>query len=338
MDIQGLLAVRDEAEVSGENLEYDDVFTAMEIAARPGQERQAGKQIIAAEEPDALDVASKALAVLEKSHDLRAGVVLAGALLTTEGLPGLARATAYLRGCIEQYWATCHPVLDAEDDNDPTMRVNSLQGLGAAEPMLRLLRRAPLSDSRSFGRVTLRDLEIVAGEATGETSFDAGSIGAAFSDTDPGRLGALLAAARGVQADLRAIEVKFAQETPGQGPDLGEVAKMVGTMVRHLSGALGEAEVPEAPAGDPAAEAEVPPPAGARRGGSGAIETPADVSAALDAIIAYYRRCEPSSPVPILLERAKRLVNADFLTILRDMAPLGIENVLNVGGLSGEPE
>jgi type VI secretion system protein ImpA len=57
---------------------------------------------------------------------------------------------------------------------------------------------------------------------------------------------------------------------------------------------------------------------------------------ALDRIVDYYARHEPSSPIPILLTRAKRLVNADFLTIVRDMAPSGVENVNLIGGLSDD--
>jgi type VI secretion system protein ImpA len=60
------------------------------------------------------------------------------------------------------------------------------------------------------------------------------------------------------------------------------------------------------------------------------------VRAALDRIMDYYRRYEPSSPLPLVLERAKRLVGADFLTIVRDLAPEGMSNVRNVGGI--EPD
>ena len=36
----------------------------------------------------------------------------------------------YIRFCLEEYWETCHPELDADDDDDPTMRVNAVLGLG----------------------------------------------------------------------------------------------------------------------------------------------------------------------------------------------------------------
>ena len=54
---------------------------------------------------------------------------------------------------------------------------------------------------------------------------------------------------------------------------------------------------------------------------------------ALDKIISYYQRHEPSSPVPVLLTRAKRLVSADFLTIMKDMAPQGVDQVRQIGGI-----
>jgi type VI secretion system protein ImpA len=71
-------------------------------------------------------------------------------------------------------------------------------------------------------------------------------------------------------------------------------------------------------------------------GGVGGISGPGDVINALDRIMDYYARQEPSSPIPILLARAKRLVNADFMTIVKDMAPSGVDNVSLIGGLSDE--
>jgi len=73
-------------------------------------------------------------------------------------------------------------------------------------------------------------------------------------------------------------------------------------------------------------------------GGTGAINTSTDVMNAIDRIMAYYERHEPSSPVPILLARAKKLVNADFMTIVKDMAPGGVDNVNLIGGFEEEDE
>ena len=336
MDIEALLAPLDPEAPSGDNLEYDDVFVAMEIAARPGQERQAGSEILEAEDPDFRDVAAKALAVMQRSHDLRAGATLAGAVLFTEGLPGFAQATAYIRGCLERHWETCHPQLDPDDDDDPTMRINALQALGAPDPLLRGLRSTPLTDSRAFGRVTLRDVLIAQGQITlpdgAAPVFDSAAIDAAFKDTDADLLEARLQAARAAQDDLLAIEAIFAERTPGQGPQLSEAVRLLRQVVQSLSAALGTEADATTEDGAAPGEGEAPA-AGARAAAPGQIASQSDVVRTLDAVIAYYRRAEPSSPVPLLIERAKRLVGADFMVIVKDMAPGGVDNVRLIGGL-----
>jgi type VI secretion system protein ImpA len=56
-------------------------------------------------------------------------------------------------------------------------------------------------------------------------------------------------------------------------------------------------------------------------GVSGTIQSRADVIKALDLICDFYREHEPSSPVPLIIERAHRLVNKDFMEILTDLTP-----------------
>ena len=47
----------------------------------------------------------------------------------------------------------------------------------------------------------------------------------------------------------------------------------------------------------------------------------------------YYSRCEPSIPVPLLLQRATLLVSKDFMEIMRDLAPAGLTQVEEIGGV-----
>ncbi len=65
----------------------------------------------------------------------------------------------------------------------------------------------------------------------------------------------------------------------------------------------------------------------------GAIRSRQDAIRALDAVSAYFRQNEPSSPVPLFLERAKRLVAKDFLAILADVAPEAITQAKLAGGI-----
>ena len=86
MDLSGFLNSHGEDEPSGENLEYDPAFISLELAAQPGEERQVGDSVIAAEDPDHDEVLVYAADVLGRSHDLRAAVFLAHSLLRTKGV------------------------------------------------------------------------------------------------------------------------------------------------------------------------------------------------------------------------------------------------------------
>lgn len=339
MDLDALLQSHGEDAPSGDDLEYDQAFTELEIAAQPGEERQVGDEIIAAADPDYKDVAAKATEVLERSHDLRAGIFMAEAQLRLNGFPGFAKAIGYVAGCLDQHWETCHPQLD-EDDGDPTMRVNAVLALTDRTRILRGVRRAPLTKSRTFGMISLRDIAVADGEITPPDDMDSvpdpAQVAAAFQDTDADELRAIADAVSGALADVLAISAKFDAETPGQGPDLDPLIKLLRQANGRLSGALGEpegaadADMDAADVGGGAVAAPV-----ASVGGGG-INSTTDVQNALDRIIAYYERTEPSSPVPLLLLRAKKLVGADFLSIVKDMAPSGIENVNLIGGIEEE--
>jgi type VI secretion system protein ImpA len=350
MNLAALLSPREGDEPSGENLEYDFDFMQLQIAAQPGEERQAGKEILAAEDPDYKDVEQRALAILERAHDMRAAVILASAVLNTKGLKGFAEAVAYVRGCLEQHWETCHPQLDADDDDDPTMRINAVKGLGGAG-VLSGLRKTALTGSRTFGKLNLRDIQIAFGEMPPpegqQPQYDRAAVSAAFTDTGEEALGETLAAIRSALADVKAIEAVFSDKTPGYGPDLDDLRKMLQQLARHVSDNVATPEV----AGEPDAEEAGDAPAGGgaaavaapmRRGGGGglpgSIETAQDARTALDRVIEYFKRFEPSSPVPIILERAKRLVGADFMTIMKDMAPQGLDMVRLIGGLEEDDD
>lgn len=340
MDLDRLLQSFGEDAPSGEDLEYDPDFTELEIAAQPGEERQVGDEIVPGEDPDYKDVAAKALAILERSHDVRAAIFYAEAQIRLKGLPGFAQATSYINRCLEEYWASCHPQLDEEDDDDPTMRVNAILSLADGTRILRGLRQAPLTQSRMFGMISLRDIAVAEGEMTAPSDMenvpDNASVAAAFQDTDPEVLQEISSAATQALSDVQAISAKFDTETPGQGPDLDPLIKMLKQAVSRLGGAVGEPVDAGGDEGEAADGGGAVSAAPAAAGVSGAINSPTDVHNAIDRIIAYYERSEPSSPVPMLLIRAKKLVGADFMTIVKDMAPAGIDNVNLIGGIEEE--
>ena len=336
IDLDSLLCTIDEHAPSGEDLEYDPEFNALEIANKPGEERVIGDNVIPAEDPDYENVAQLSMSLLARSHDLRIAVILANAVLRTGDFTAFGAALRYIHGCLDSYWDSAHPQLD-EDDGDPTMRVNAVLGLTAQDGVLRSLRLCPLVSSRGYGQFGLRDMQIASGDLNvpeSETPSDPQTIAAAFHETDPDDLAAMIETADTALETTRAISAIFDAQIGAEGPDLSPLEKMLFDIKRRMS-AHGPADLTIDMEEDEET-ADTAPSAPSQITAPGAITSPADVRAALDRIMDYYRRYEPSSPLPLVLERAKRLVGGDFLTIVRDLAPEGMSNVRNVGGI--EPD
>ena len=53
----------------------------------------------------------------------------------------------------------------------------------------------------------------------------------------------------------------------------------------------------------------------------------------LDKICQYYARSEPSSPVPYLMKRARRLAEKNFMEIIGDLNPDALEQINKITGL-----
>lgn len=353
-DLAELLAPVDAAQPCGPDLEYDPAFIELLEAARGKPEQQVGGAIIAAEEPDYSSVAQDSVAILGRSKDLRVAAILAEASLRLEGLPALAVTLSFVQELLDTHWDDVHPLLDADDDDDPTMRINAMAPFTQSEregdgPVLRALRLAPLTESRAFGRITLRDLSIVRGEAPAPEGFDLdrATVMAAFSDTDAAHIATTVASVAEARAAAKAIDALLTDRTGPSAPDLSGLDKAL----YRISQLLDEyAELPAEDADSDAADEDddaemdmsddtAALASSARRAtaaGPGAIASGADVVRTLDRLCDYYERNEPSSPVPLLLRRARRLVDADFTTIIRDMASDGYDQVVRIGGLEEE--
>lgn len=356
LDVDGLLKSFGDDAPCGEDLEYDPDFIALELAAMPKEEQQVGNSVIEAEEPNYREVAEGSVKVLERSKDLRAAAYYCHAAIKTEGLKGLEESLRYIRGCLENHWDHCHPQLDADDDDDPTARVNAVRSLTGVDTVLKALRQTPLASSPRIGIFGLREILISKGEmqAADGATIDSAAISSAFQDTAPETLTANMQSVKTSREHVKAIEKVFDDKTPAMGPDMLPLARMLRDMEQSISefGNVGGEEEAEA-GGDEAAGGEVAEagdggaaPAGGAPAAKGAVATRGvgsidgrkDVLTALDRICDYYAKNEPSSPVPLILKRAHRLVMADFEAILQDLAPGGLDQLRVVAGTKGAEE
>src|SRR2546430_80882 len=163
IDLEALTAPVSPDQPCGPNMEYDREFAAFERLAQGKPERQMGDVVQPAEEPDWKQLGDQAKELLAKTKDLRIACQLTKALLRTSGIVGFGEGVHLVRALLERYWAGIHPLLDADDDNDPAMRVNTLAGLADAAT-LAALRLTPIVNARGVGKFGLRDIQAATGE------------------------------------------------------------------------------------------------------------------------------------------------------------------------------
>jgi type VI secretion system protein ImpA len=346
LDLAAWLDAVDDAAPSGPNLEFDPEFGALERAALGEPERQSGDTVVPAKEPDWKAVEAQALALSARTRDLRVLVHLAVARLHLSGLPAYEAVLTAIAGVLEARWDDLHPQLDPDDDNDPTMRATSLLRLAEPALVLRRLRDMPLASSPRLGRYSWRDISIATGQIKDETRTDPpteAQVRSAFQDTDPAFPASVRAVAVAAAKAAASIPRVFDDKAgSGTGPNFTDLIKLLGDMVRYID-RYAVAPAAEAPPEADVTETAAPSGAPAPRASSatsvaslGEITNRADALRLLDLACQYYRRNEPSSPLPMLVERAQRLAEKNFLEILRDLAPDGVMQAQTIIGSRDE--
>jgi type VI secretion system protein ImpA len=325
----------------GRDMEYEPAFLELQELARGKPEQSIGDKVKPAQEPAWPKVRTAAEALFGSTKDLRVAGLLYLALLKTAGIAGLEGGLALIRGLLEQYWDHLYPLLDADDDNDPTFRINSLLAAVVSDDALATLRLAPLVESRQFGKHSLRGYRIATGALkvdpatlAADPPADVGRIEAAFADAQIDSLTGVADRLNSAAEHLNAIQHILLDKADGIPDDLK-------TLIGDLRDMQGLVDTQLAKRGVNSISQEVAPAmsnsgqvaAVGSGGGSGEIRNRSDVLATLDRICDYYARAEPSSPVPMLLQRARRLVNKDFMAIIRDLTPSAIPEAEVIGGL-----
>ena len=327
---------------AGPNLEHDLAFGEMERAAHGKPEGHYGSTVEPAVPPDWKEAAALAEALLGRTRDLRAMVVLATGRLHAEGLPAYAAVVSLIRHHLETMWEQVHPQLDPEDGNDPMERASIVSRLGHPGQVLRPLRDLPLASLGRGRPVTLRDIAILNGSMAaepGREKLTEAAIRAAFAKADPAALTALRGAVDGLPGDIAAIGALFSDLPAPAHSNLDELVKIVREIHKELVRHEALAEAPGAEPGQDEQPAEAdarsrapPPGRGTSIQSIAAINSRDDALHALELAAAYFRSNEPSSPLPLLIDRAKRLAPLPFLEILRDLAPDGLPQAQTIAG------
>jgi type VI secretion system protein ImpA len=352
IDIDALSRPISDDEPAGPDLEYSSVAELDRLAAgTPGTIDPSTQELVGAEEPNWRKVAEQATELLGQTKDLRVAAWLTRAELANRGLPGLADGLKLIATLLENFWETCYPLLDRDENDDPIERMNVLanlspdpgQSYGSAstEALMRTLRGTVIVESREVGRFTVRDLDYVLGRMTppeGQTAPSEGLLAAAWTTGDAE---ANQVRRDGIQVGIAACQaiVKIFNDHSGERPNLdlllqtmrrvGEFYSARDAEAAQAAGEGGDAEGDEGELGGGGGSAGKPP-------RSGGLASRADAVRILQQVATFLRKAEPSSPAPMFIDRAVKLLQMDFTSIVKELMPDSRDRIEMLGGISLE--
>lgn len=338
-DLSGLLNEITVDNPCGENLEYDSARTDLDTKILGTPENQfSGEKAIP---PNWKEVQKDALALLQKSRDLQVILYLIRSLINLEGWSGFRDGLGFLLESLQRYWDCIHPQLDPDDGLDPTMRINIIEELVSFDLVLKPLTLMMLVESKAVGRFCLRDIQYATDKLDvpdGTTKPEVSSIKAVFLDLDSDTLSATQQTIIDCigfvdQIDSFLIEKVGASESAA----LSTLKSLLKEARYEFEGFAGsklegsaelDADSDENDTDDDSNVGKSTKPKAA----TGDITSRQDVLRMLDLLCKYYAENEPSSPVPILLQRAKYLVTADFMEIVQNLVPDGLSQIAAIKG------
>lgn len=328
----------------GGNLEEDAVFLKLENVAKFVEERQMGDSILPAEEPDWKEVKTLALGLLEKTRDIQIAVHLTCALLRTDGFDGFSQGLSLIQEWLNKYWDSVYPTQDPEDDF-PILRINTLSSLNDYVLIRKALNHIFLTQS-VIGNFSWHDIEVTEGKKPPPKEGDPPEISlinAAFDDTDFETLQKLGTSVS--QSLVHVIEInKIIIDKTGSvdAPDLSDVTNLLGNINKFITEKIQKRQVSKGVSSEMETGVvledvleKASPNMNSKREG---IHSRDDVVKSIDEMCSYFERYEPSSPVPFLLLRAKKLLTMNFMDILRDLTPDAVNQAENICGVKNNPE
>jgi type VI secretion system protein ImpA len=277
--------------------------------------------------PDWGEIKEKSLEALRVSKDLRLLAHLGTAVLRTDGLAPFLDTVKVASDWLDSYWDLTYPPVDG----DGIVRRSALNCFADPIAVVDALRKAPLVKSRQHGTFSLRDLDIASGQLApgkAEPMPDQSQINSAFAALPLEELTELHQRVTGAVQSLKVIDAKMREEVGTEAaPSFELLTAQLTKMDRVLRDQL--AARPDGTPAEGAAGEEGQPAASF----SGAVRSRQDAIRALDSVAEYFRRNEPSSPVPMFCDRAKRLISMEFLEVLADIAPEAVALARAAGGV-----
>jgi type VI secretion system protein ImpA len=335
------------SEVCGVNLEDDSAFQNFFFESQGTPERFDGQSTTPAEPPDWRAVKKQALVFLEKTHDLKLISILSQCVLNTEGLIKFEECLNGIYQLVTNKWDAVYPPLD-EDDGDPLERVSALGYLVDDAFVLSVLKTMPIVTSKVLGKITLQAIDKAIEPGKEGSGLGISQIIGVFNDADRDELTQTYTAVNQCVVHLNAISQCFVDKA---GSEYNVNFDKTIEVLSHLSNMLdkyGKVKVEvvvEEPEANNDSSIDVVNPKATNEDDMSTVSFQSnqmkltsrkDVERCFELIANYYSEFEPSSPIPILINRSKKLVNLHFLDIIKDIYPDALDHVNQLGGITPE--
>jgi type VI secretion system protein ImpA len=370
IDIPLWLNALDGENPSGESLRNDPRFHELERLAEPqvtvvrDDRNNPTSQVTVPADWSA--VLSKAEELRLQGRDLRLLVLVTRALANVDGLSGLADGLTLIARTFDQHWETMHPELRSgvPPQDAALRRINALLELQNDQAgLLYDLKQTAFFAPRGIGPISGHDLQ--QGLLDDQTVLNEAASGlngtekvallsaheqlvkrvragcAAHADQAEAEMAGLITGGRSAIAALDAVDAALSAK-------LGNSKAAVPGLRRFLERMLATLERGVANRAPSPAEAVTPPAAPSPGNGQGdawhvpsggavalssRLSSREDVIKCLDLVIAFYDRTEPSSPIPHLVRRIRRMVPMDFIELMEDLAPSGLKEFRVLAGV-----
>jgi type VI secretion system protein ImpA len=312
----------------GENFEDTHTLAAFDAF------RVFGHLLAYKDEPDWRKLLALALETLEKTKDFRVLAHLLAATLRTHTLQEALQLVPVMSAWLERYWNEVYPRLAA----DAVMSANALTAFADRVAVVDPLRRLPLVRHAQLGSFSVRDFESIAETRAAEgapgSSLTKEQIQAMLGSADSQELASLNDLAAAAHKALRDTE-QIMRERGGAGavPVLDPLASVVGR-IQQILGPYVKRTASSSRESEDVAKADTLTSATSRSRDQASRQEALD---ALDVAAEYFSAYEPTSPVSMLLRRARRIATMSFIQMLAEIAPEAVEHALRVTGRVDEP-
>lgn len=315
----------------GPNLEYDNAFLELQQAACGKPETQ----FEPATPPDWNLVETSALRLLERSRDLRLVLLWAESRLNLEGLQTLPEGLGAMASLLESAWPVVNPPLD---EGDPYARINVIEGLGYGGSFFRSLRHCLVVRNPRIGDVRLKDFEPLTGNSPGmETAVTREQIELLFQSADSDAI-TLRAVLLNSQTALKRILAALALHIElDRLPQLQEFKLLLAHALSCLPKPKPELELESEMEQSSATSPTSTLPESIQAAyllAQPSIQSRAQALAVIDQVCVYLEQSEPTNPAQLLLKRARRLIDKNFMQLMKDLAPEALTEVAKIMGVN----